>query len=176
MPGNVNDFLRNVHAEKSTVEASSVLQQTADILDVSDDVLLYELDREIGNSEELVDTGVGDESTRAGADTVQPHTMRPNYATARSPFRMERVIDLPIGKRSMDWFLTANDDVDVQLSDGDSFLYGQDPNRGKVPIYAVVSMCDLPLSAASDQRFGENGKDKLWVFGILYVCIYLKKN
>lgn len=160
MPGNVNDFLRNVHAEKSTVAASSVLQQTADILDVSDDVLLYELDREIGNSEEAAEGGEHRNKNNDASRSLRPDN---NYEAPplRAPFRMERVIDLPIGKRSVDWYLTANGDVDAQLEDSGSFLYGQDPNRGKVPIYAVVSMCDAPTVTTTTEhhhRFGENGK------------------
>lgn len=146
MPGNVNDFLRNVHAEKSTVAAASVLQQTSDILDVSDDMLLYELDREIGHSEEQEPST---SSTTVPSEAVKWKTSSSSAAPVRVA---ERVIDLPIGMRSQDWFLTTNVDVDTQLEDGSSFLYGQDPNGGRVPIYAVVNICD----SVADM-FSENG-------------------
>lgn len=153
MPGNVNDFLRNVHAEKSTVAAASVLHQTADILDVSDDVLLYELDREIGHSEEQQQHMPASSGVAGATQQTVKEAVKMKTASWSSPIRVfERVIDLPIGKRSQDWFLTTNADVDTQLEDGTSFLYGQDPNRGRVPIYAVVNICD-----SLEDMFSENG-------------------
>lgn len=143
MPGNVNDFLRNVHAEKSAVAAPSVLHQTADILDVSDDVLLYELDRELGMSES---------QPQLSRDSGKP------FASPSAAVHLERVIDLPIGKRSADWFLTANSDVDGQLTDDASFLYGQDPNRANVPIYAVVNMCESAFQRPTMESLTENGE------------------
>lgn len=154
MPGNVNDFLRNVHAEKSTMAAAS--QQTADILNV-DDMLLYELDREIGQSEEAESQRLAMLSSTPMPPTDGQHHPPDWHHRQPQPVprsvRMERVIDLPIGRRSLDWFLTANGDVDALLEDSASFLYGQDPNRGNVPVYAVVNMCD----SSSADKLSENG-------------------
>lgn len=77
---------------------------------------------------------------------------------------MDYIIDMPIGENSENWFLVTNDDIgtwgesgshcwlsqlqfewlflaDKLLDNVSSFIYGQSPNSGIVPIYAMVSTC-----------------------------------
>ncbi|KAE8749510.1 hypothetical protein FOCC_FOCC003776 [Frankliniella occidentalis] len=49
---------------------------------------------------------------------------------------------LPQGPRSAAWYLVSNASVDELLSNSSSFLYGRDPSRLPVPVYAVVTLCD----------------------------------
>lgn len=100
MPGNVNHFLSHVHAEKPAPVPASTNPQNADILDVSDDVLLYELDREIGVEQSIAD-GTSSTDFKMQLD--------------RRERRVDRVIDLPVGKKSLDWFLVSNDDIGKQF-------------------------------------------------------------
>lgn len=99
MPGNVNEFLSHVHAEKPIpTAAGAIVHQNAEILDVSDDMLLYELDREIG---------VEQTAATAEADVAQFQSREPERRERRLSFG----IDLPIGVKSQDWFLVSNSDI-----------------------------------------------------------------
>lgn len=102
MPGNVNEFLSHVHAEKPTPVAAgaSTIHQNADILDVSDDMLLYELDREIGVEQPAAEiSAIGSDDTMKFDSKSGPQR------------RFSFGIDLPIGMKSQDWFLVSNTDI-----------------------------------------------------------------
>lgn len=107
MPGRVNEFLSHVHAEKqpTPVVASGTTaqlhQQDSDILDVSDDLLLYELDREIGV--EMQKMGSDDRPDRSPVLHGTAHKGRDR--------RFSLDIDLPVGVKSKDWFLVSNVDI-----------------------------------------------------------------
>lgn len=107
MPGNVNDFLRFVHAEKSTTTASTSAatnhaDEDVEIVDLSDEYF-YDL-----------------ENQPAAAPTVDaaqwpPTPQLPPPPPVRRNKRMFKnsnfIIDLPIGKRSLNWFLVTNDKI-----------------------------------------------------------------
>lgn len=103
MPGNVNEFLSHVHTEKLIpVAAGTTQHQSAEILDVSDDVLLYELDREIG---------VSSQSSAFADGSHHSDSFDPSGPPQRSERRVSFGIDLPVGMKSRDWFLVTNLDI-----------------------------------------------------------------
>lgn len=95
MPGNVNDFLRYVHAEKSTTTASVVPNKVPEeILELGEEYY-YEVDNSL--------TGEGNGQL--------PPAQR-NKRTFREKKKLQDyVIDLPIGQRSLNWFLVSNDNI-----------------------------------------------------------------
>uniref|UniRef100_T1GSW1 Uncharacterized protein n=1 Tax=Megaselia scalaris TaxID=36166 RepID=T1GSW1_MEGSC len=50
---------------------------------------------------------------------------------------------MPLGEFSKKSYLVTNGDIEDLLEDENSFIYGKNPNKHKVPIYAIVKICNL---------------------------------
>lgn len=97
MPGNVNDFLRYVHAEKSTTttKTEAVPSKVPDeILELAEEYY-YEVDNSLA----------GD------ANGQMPPVERNKRMFREKKTLKDYVIDLPIGQRSLNWFLVTNDNI-----------------------------------------------------------------
>lgn len=97
MPGNVNNFLRYVHAEKSVTGATAVPSKIPEeILELGEEYY-YEMDNSL---------------TRSGEGNGQLPPTQNNKRIFREKKKLQDyVIDLPIGQRSVNWFLVSNDNI-----------------------------------------------------------------
>ncbi|GAB0098120.1 Vacuolar protein sorting-associated protein 62 [Sergentomyia squamirostris] len=121
LPSAVTDFLHHVHAEKSRVKEKVKPSVTPPSPPVDSDLILDNNIRRNGG---------------------QSAWERRNKRTFRGEnLLVDYIIDMPVGENSENWFLVTNDDIEDLLDNDASFLYGQLPSHGTVPIYALVSQC-----------------------------------
>uniref|UniRef100_A0A1B0DFK0 Uncharacterized protein n=1 Tax=Phlebotomus papatasi TaxID=29031 RepID=A0A1B0DFK0_PHLPP len=93
---------------------------------------------------------------RNGQDTWD----RRNQRTFRGEnLLVDYIIDMPVGEKSENWFLVTNDDIEDLLDNDSSFIYGQMPNHGTVPIYALVSLCPN-LSSVQEESLANSVEDE----------------
>lgn len=148
MPGDVTEFLHHVHAEKAKIKPHPDEQMLTDDLV---EHYYYDTDNELNT---ILSPQLPNRWERRHKRTFKDK----NYL-------LDYIIDLPVGEHSNNWFLVTNDDVgksrltnvrgsglatmqlnvfllsDDLLHDSSSFIYGQSPITGNVPIYAMVTMC-----------------------------------
>lgn len=106
MPGNVNDFLRYVHAEKSTTGTSTLPSKVPEeILELGEEYY-YEVDNSLTVDGE-------------GNGQLTPPVQRNKRMFREKQKLKDYVIDLPIGQRSLNWFLVSNDNIGKK---NDSFV------------------------------------------------------
>lgn len=104
MPGNVNDFLHHVHAEKGQKPSTNKDEP----VDLNDDIYYYE----VGNGNELSSIVPPDADIANVGDHEWPAPVRRNKRMFKdNNFLLDYIIDLPIGKRSLNWFLVTNDKI-----------------------------------------------------------------
>lgn len=108
MPGNVNNFLRYVHAEKSVTGTLAVPSKVPEeILELGEEYY-YEVD-----------------NSWTGEVNGQLPPAQRNKGMFREKKKLhDYVIDLPIGQRSLNWFLVSNDNI----GRNDSFSYPSKEN------------------------------------------------
>lgn len=154
MPGDVTEFLQHVHAEKAKIKPTTDEQEIAD----EEQLFYYDTDNELST----ILTQEQNQWERRHKRMFKDNNYLRNY-----------IIDLPIGEHSSNWNLVTNDDIgmifffffsvsfsistlivnlficcyrlDDLLDDTSSFIYGQSPSTGNVPIYAMVNMCNANI-------------------------------
>uniref|UniRef100_A0A1B0CV26 Vacuolar protein sorting-associated protein 62 n=1 Tax=Lutzomyia longipalpis TaxID=7200 RepID=A0A1B0CV26_LUTLO len=128
LPSAVTDFLHHVHAEKSRAKEKIKAPPPPPTPEL-----------------ELSDNNI----RRNGHDAWEKRNKR----TFRGEnLLVDYIIDMPVGENSENWFLVTNDDIEDLLDNDVSFIYGQMPNHGSVPIYALVSLCPDPPPGHSDGK------------------------
>lgn len=168
MPADVTEFLQHVHAEKAKFKSSTSATAAKETSTADDDnqIYYYNTDNEF--------------STILGQDPATTWERR-------NKRMFNYIIDLPLGDYSSDWYLVTNDAIgnkqtpeytygkltlllthtskkklnmmfpDDLLADSSSFIYGQSPSTGSVPIYAMVKLCN---STNFEDQQQESGKYK----------------
>lgn len=121
MPGDVDDFLKHVHPELPQAKPPGV-QAIYDLNEHPDKYFEYMND--IKELHEL-------------QSNLITNRIKRNY---RNPSNGKDGL-LPIGEDSEKWFLVSNKAIEELRNDQNSFIFGKDPNKNVVPIYAVISPC-----------------------------------
>lgn len=105
MPGNVNDFLRFVHAEKSTTTSAAGDHQNGgdvpvEILELGDEYF-YDAENQPPISTDAVQW----------PPPPSPPIRRNKRMFNNKNYGRDFVRDLPTGKRSLNWFLVTNEKI-----------------------------------------------------------------
>lgn len=102
MPGNVNNFLRYVHAEKSVTGTPAVPSKVPEeILELGEEYY-YEVDNSLNGGAE--------------GNGQLPAAERNKRMFREKKKLQDYVIDLPIGQRSLNWFLVSNDNIGKKIN------------------------------------------------------------
>ncbi|XP_055536433.1 uncharacterized protein LOC129725061 [Wyeomyia smithii] len=125
LPGSVSTFLEHVHAEKVKVVTVYPGNEISDVSELNHYPYYYDTDNELT----YYDPTVRQARNRNKRNFRDPSTS------------LDLLFDLPIGNESKNWYLVTNNEVEELITDKSSFIYGQNPQKENVPIYAVVSMC-----------------------------------
>ncbi|XP_058128613.1 uncharacterized protein LOC131292889 [Anopheles ziemanni] len=130
MPGDVSKFLQYVHAEEAKV---TTVYPGNEITELDD---LDSYDSRLANELSYYDP------------VIQLHQGRfRNKRNFKDPsVSLDLLFDFPIGNESKSWYLVTNSNINELIADKESFLYGQNPLKENVPIYAVISTCKQPPS------------------------------
>lgn len=99
MPGDVTEFLQHVHAEKSKPSSTPLNEVNYEHLD-DEIVRYYESENELNKI-----------ARRDGMEPPNQWENRNKRTFKDRNFLLDYIIDLPIGRRSANWFLVTNDDV-----------------------------------------------------------------
>lgn len=136
MPGDVDDFLKHVHPELPQAKPGVIY----DLNEHPDKYFEYMND--IKELQEL-------------QSNLITNRIKRNY---RNP--SNAMDQLPTGEESEKWFLVSNKAIEELRADQSSFIFGKDPNKNVVPIYAVISPCTKRAS----------GFDPIMNGKLLYLC------
>lgn len=125
LPGAVATFLEHVHAEKAKIVTVYPGNEISDVSELNHYSYYYDNENELT----YYDPTVRQAGSRNKRNFRDPATS------------LDRLFDLPIGNESKDWYLVTNNDIEELITDKNSFIHGQNPQKENVPIYAVVSVC-----------------------------------
>ncbi|XP_031622573.1 uncharacterized protein LOC116340290 [Contarinia nasturtii] len=149
MPGDVTDFLQHVHAEKAKKSKNAHANNN----NHNNNHIAYDqqFQSDDGDDEQLYYYETANELNVILSQQDRHPWERRHKRMYKDNYLFNYIIDLPIGDHSSNWFLVTNDNIDDLLTDQTSFIYGQSPSTGNVPIYAMVTLCNSqPLENEPD--------------------------